>query len=157
MGWELVSGYEDAFLLHHRVVKQTIFELLLCATMHCRCCQPIQQTVRMQLVKYVVRGGRPLLPDRQELPGYNSASFTELDSYISLMETCWAQDPEARPSFVQISDMLRYALHTQASHTAVSPSACSVLWCSQIARSYTARLPQRPPAPMRGIYCTHDA
>ncbi len=79
--------------------------------MHCICCRPTHHKFSMpQLVKYVVCGGRPLLPDRHALPGHDTPSFANLDSYISLMEKCWAQDPKERPSFQEISNMLRCAL-----------------------------------------------
>lgn len=60
-----------------------------------------------QLVSRVLAGGRLEVPDREALPGPDTADFGGLDEYVALMKQCWAQDPSQRPTFQQIVVCLR--------------------------------------------------
>ena len=58
-----------------------------------------------QIGKDVRAGRRPLLPaDPGALPG---GTFPRLPAYLELMQRCWAQRPEDRPSFVEVVAVLR--------------------------------------------------
>jgi serine/threonine protein kinase len=45
---------------------------------------------------------RPEVPSRAELPGPDAATYAGLDAFVELMQECWAQAPENRPTFQQI-------------------------------------------------------
>ena len=45
---------------------------------------------------------RPELPSKEDMPG-DSRSFAGLDEYIRLMNRCWHQVPESRPTFAEVS------------------------------------------------------
>ena len=60
----------------------------------------------MQLIKHVLTRGRPSLPPLQELRGNEAWQLVGLDAYIALMERCWAQAPEDRPSFQEVADAI---------------------------------------------------
>lgn len=51
---------------------------------------------------------RPEVPPLEELPGPGAAAFSGLDAYIRLMEDCWAQEPQDRPSFEDVVPRLRW-------------------------------------------------
>jgi serine/threonine protein kinase len=52
-------------------------------------------------------GERPPIPPRSELPGPpGTAEWEGLDGYLALMQRCWAQEPEDRPSFEAIINEL---------------------------------------------------
>lgn len=55
----------------------------------------------------IAQGGRLEVPAREALPGPDTASFAGLDAYIALMQRCWAQNPDERPTFGEIADELR--------------------------------------------------
>lgn len=57
-----------------------------------------------------MEGGRPPIPPRQDLPGKDTAAFEGLDDYIKLMQQCWAQEPEERPSIGRVIEGLRCVL-----------------------------------------------
>jgi hypothetical protein len=57
------------------------------------------------IVGNVLKGDRPVLPSKSELPGL--AASDSIDAYVSLMQRCWAQDPAARPDFNTIAAELR--------------------------------------------------
>jgi hypothetical protein len=61
----------------------------------------------MQVVKFITSGRRLPMPSRDAMPGPESGAFEGLDGYIALMNRCWAQNPEDRPTFHEISDCLR--------------------------------------------------
>lgn len=61
----------------------------------------------LQLVKFVTQGGRLAIPEREALPGPDSAAFGGLDDYVALIQACWQQNPEERPSFAAIVEVLR--------------------------------------------------
>ena len=54
---------------------------------------------------------RPDIPSLDELPG---GAFPDLPQYITLLEACWHEDPEQRPSFETIITSLRAMLETSA-------------------------------------------
>lgn len=58
----------------------------------------------------VLDGGRLEIPSRERLPGADTPTFHGLDDYIALMTTCWAGNPDDRPTFEQIVAQLRWAL-----------------------------------------------
>lgn len=70
-----------------------------------------------QLVGQVLNGGRLEVPAREELPGPDTPAFGALDEYVRLMERCWAQAPQERPTFEDIVPQLR-ALLAQAPQAA---------------------------------------
>jgi serine/threonine protein kinase len=55
-----------------------------------------------QIISWLLEGQRPRVPD--ELAG---GRFEGIDRYTSLMERCWAQDAESRPSFAELVPELR--------------------------------------------------
>lgn len=55
-----------------------------------------------QIISWLLEGQRPRIPD--ELTG---GRFDGIDKYIALMERCWAQDAEWRPSFSELVPELR--------------------------------------------------
>ncbi|KAL4517811.1 hypothetical protein Ndes2437B_g03932 [Nannochloris sp. 'desiccata'] len=57
------------------------------------------------IVGNVLKGGRPALPPRAELPGLKPSD--NLDAYTALIQRCWAQEPSARPDFNSIASELR--------------------------------------------------
>jgi serine/threonine protein kinase len=59
----------------------------------------------LNIIGYVLEGGRLALPPVSELPGLKPSD--KLDAYISLMNQCWAQEPSARPDFNTIASELR--------------------------------------------------
>ena len=63
-----------------------------------------------QLVGQVLHGGRLELPVREELPGPDTPAFTALDEYARIMERCWAQAPQDRPTFEDVVPQLRELL-----------------------------------------------
>ncbi|GAB4821009.1 hypothetical protein N2152v2_008055 [Parachlorella kessleri] len=77
-----------------------------------------------QLIKHVAAGGRPPLPARQELPGMEGGEPGGLDGLIELMERCWAQAPEQRPTFQDVFNTIRHILKEAALHrrSAVKPT-----------------------------------
>ena len=57
----------------------------------------------LQVVALVTEGQqRPELPPKEDMPG-DSRSFAGLDEYIQLMNRCWHQVPESRPTFAEVS------------------------------------------------------
>jgi hypothetical protein len=63
--------------------------------------------LKLQIQADILRGKRLALPPRAQLPGPGAAEFAGFDAYVSLMERCWAQEPEARPTFGQVAEALR--------------------------------------------------
>lgn len=51
-------------------------------------------------------GGRLPVPDPGQVPGLSEA-YEGLPGYVALLSACWAQEPEARPTFAQIVPELR--------------------------------------------------
>ncbi len=62
-----------------------------------------------QLVRFVADGGRLEIPPQDQLPGRDTATFQGLDAYVALIQHCWAQQPEERPTFQEIIEQLRWA------------------------------------------------
>lgn len=60
-----------------------------------------------QVVTVVMEGGRLSVPSRADLPGPDNFSFGGLEDYISLMQRCWSQIQEDRPTFQEIISELR--------------------------------------------------
>lgn len=63
-----------------------------------------------QIVSQVMNGARLPIPPKKQLPGPKSGDWKGLDGYIKLMEECWHQNPEKRPSFNEIVVSLRELL-----------------------------------------------
>jgi hypothetical protein len=59
-----------------------------------------------QIAKIVMDGGRLGMPDLQQLPG-GRGGLSGLEGYVALIQRCWAQSPEDRPSFGEIIAELR--------------------------------------------------
>ena len=59
------------------------------------------------IVNQINAGNRLPVPAPAELPGPGSGDWPKLDAYIALMNRCWAQRPEDRPTFDQIMAELR--------------------------------------------------
>lgn len=55
----------------------------------------------------ITSGERPAIPNPEELPGADTATFGGLSAYIALLKRCWAQEPTSRPSFEEIVKELR--------------------------------------------------
>lgn len=75
---------------------------------------PFASENQWQIMRYVAEGGRLSVPPLQQLPGMETAQFTGLQAYIQLMNNCWAQVPEDRPTWVRIINELR---EISATHT----------------------------------------
>jgi hypothetical protein len=58
-------------------------------------------------------GRRPVVPPRDMLPGPDNTAFAGLDRYVSLMQSCWHQEPERRPGFASIIPVLEALLIEQ--------------------------------------------
>ncbi len=67
-----------------------------------------------QIVPRVLKGERPEVPPRGELPGPGAAAFRGLDNYLALMRRCWAAEPSARPAFGEVVTALGGMLNTCA-------------------------------------------
>ncbi|GAB4822575.1 hypothetical protein N2152v2_009621 [Parachlorella kessleri] len=63
---------------------------------------PFANDNHFQLIKHVRAGGRPPVPPQHELPGREGGEAGGLDDYVALMQRCWAQAPEERPSFQDV-------------------------------------------------------
>lgn len=55
----------------------------------------------LQVSATVVEGGRPAIPSPEAVPG-GASSPKGLPTFLQLIERCWAQNPQDRPSFVDI-------------------------------------------------------
>jgi hypothetical protein len=70
--------------------------------------------VLLQVVALVTDGRqRPAIPSIEDLPqggASSSKGFPGLPDYVGLMQDCWAQDAEDRPSFGVIISRLRKLL-----------------------------------------------
>lgn len=71
---------------------------------------PFHNMSEYRVAGYVLDGGRPVVPPLDELPGPDTAQFAGMEAYIELMQECWAQQPEERPSFEQIVPRLKLLL-----------------------------------------------
>ncbi len=58
------------------------------------------------IVSVISSGGRLAIPEASDLPGEDSGTWPQLQRYIELMERCWAQDPESRPTFEEVMEEL---------------------------------------------------
>ena len=63
-----------------------------------------------QLASRVMAGERLEVPPREALPGPDTPGWAGLDGYVALMQHCWAQAPEDRPSFQDIVVALRWVV-----------------------------------------------
>lgn len=83
-------------------------------------CAPV---LVVQIVSAVLGGRRLELPPADQLPGFPVGGPPDgLQSYVDLMERCWAQDPQKRPTFDQIIPELR-ALLAQAGGAGAASSS----------------------------------
>lgn len=64
------------------------------------------------IVNNLSTGKRLEIPPINELPGPGAQNFRGLHDYLKLMEKCWRQNPEDRPSFEEIVEELR-SIHIQ--------------------------------------------
>ncbi len=60
-----------------------------------------------QIASMVLGGARLEFPAPSALPGDAGAAFEGLQAYIALVQRCWAQSPEERPTFAEIIAQLR--------------------------------------------------
>ncbi|KAK9862943.1 hypothetical protein WJX84_012116 [Apatococcus fuscideae] len=63
------------------------------------------------MVSISERKQRPDIPPMDELPG---DAFQELPQYVTLLEACWQEEPEQRPSFESVITSLRAMLELAA-------------------------------------------
>lgn len=63
--------------------------------------------VLRQVVTTVTEGGRLRIPAPQDLPGPSASEFEGLDTYLALIQHCWAQNACDRPSFNEVIVQLR--------------------------------------------------
>jgi len=61
----------------------------------------------LQIVQALLAGDNPPIPPRVQLPGPDTQQFRGLDEYCALMQRCWALEPEERPAFAEIIQVLR--------------------------------------------------
>ncbi len=61
----------------------------------------------MQVAKTVMNGGRLEIPDDSHIPGLDGG-IEGISAYRALLQRCWAQSPQDRPSFDEIVDELRW-------------------------------------------------
>ena len=59
-----------------------------------------------QIVSAVLAGRRLVVPPAEGLPG-GGADLAGLDAYVALLQRCWAQEPQERPTFEDIIPELR--------------------------------------------------
>lgn len=55
----------------------------------------------------MMRGARPAIPPHELLPSAEARPFAGVDAYMQLMRCCWAQQPEERPTFEEVIQVLR--------------------------------------------------
>ena len=55
-----------------------------------------------QIARCILDGGRLALPGREQLPEGELGT-----AYLDLMQRCWAQNPQDRPTFSQIAAELK--------------------------------------------------
>ena len=77
------------------------------------------------LASHVLAGGRPEVPPREALPGPDTAAFAGLEDYVELMQRCWSQAPQDRPTFQHIVPALRWARAAEAHCSCGSAAHCS--------------------------------
>lgn len=68
------------------------------------------------IVSAINSGNRLAIPEASDLPGEDSGTWPQLQRYIELMEQCWAQEPESRPSFEEVMKEL-IAIDPEATET----------------------------------------
>lgn len=66
----------------------------------------------LQVARHILDGGRLPIPEQEQLPGpggvfQNPGPAAGIGLYLGLMERCWAQRPEDRPTFPDIITSLR--------------------------------------------------
>jgi hypothetical protein len=59
-----------------------------------------------QIEEKLKSGERPKIPNVLEMPGPRAAGFAGLGLYVELMQRCWSQHPEERPTFHDVIDAL---------------------------------------------------
>ena len=59
------------------------------------------------IVNQINAGNRLPVPPSAELPGPGSGDWDKMDAYLALMNRCWAQRPEDRPTFGEVMAELR--------------------------------------------------
>lgn len=62
------------------------------------------------MATHIIAGGRLPIPPAEQLPGPDRLAPAQLAAYLALMERCWHQDRDARPSFAQVIGDLRWGL-----------------------------------------------
>ena len=68
---------------------------------------PFEQMTQFQIILAVgENGGRPEIPEPTS-PLLRGGNFPGYDDYVSLMKSCWAQNPKDRPGFDHIIAVLR--------------------------------------------------
>ena len=59
------------------------------------------------IVGAVGKGQRPRIPQSSMLPGPEGGNWPHLETYVELLQRCWAQNAEERPTFVEILGKFR--------------------------------------------------
>lgn len=81
--------------------------------------------IHPQIVSSVLAGERLEVPPAEQLPGMPEGGPPEgLDEYVSLLQRCWAQDPEQRPTFADIIPQLRWEWRLRRQLVAMLRHAC---------------------------------
>ncbi|KAL4441448.1 hypothetical protein ABPG77_001952 [Micractinium sp. CCAP 211/92] len=75
-----------------------------------------------QVATHIMAGGRLPIPPAEQLPGPDRLAPAQLDAYVALMERCWQQARDARPSFTQIIADLRRILRAVENEGALEPA-----------------------------------
>ena len=76
----------------------------------------------LQVALHVLEGGRPPVLSAADLPG-GAAAHPGLEAYVDLMQSCWQQDPKARPTLGEVVPQLRALLLGASKQTARGPSS----------------------------------
>ncbi|KAL4444223.1 hypothetical protein ABPG75_011960 [Micractinium tetrahymenae] len=60
-----------------------------------------------KIPRRMLSGERPAIPPPAELPGADAGPLVGLETYIALIQKCWAAEPGDRPTFAEIVPKLR--------------------------------------------------
>jgi hypothetical protein len=64
---------------------------------------PFQNMSVLQIMLNITQqNARPPVPDQYGASALPGGTFSGYDEYVGLMRRCWAEDPEARPTFEKV-------------------------------------------------------